>query len=177
MLSIIWMKASRRLLAPPPSGAKPVSSMEIADGPESFSRRSGRSTAELNFRFVRKKLLSMDFNPIPSTHMSPTGERPREQTRTLTSGRWNPNSAPATEASHRHLRSCRFHMKPRLSEAEPALPLRSPTGLQIEASDREASARRKAPQPEQQGAPPACSSSATTHGSIIGDSNDTLPSL
>lgn len=53
MLSIIWMKASRRLLDPPPSGARLVSSMEIADGPESFRRRSGRSTAELNFRFVR----------------------------------------------------------------------------------------------------------------------------
>lgn len=55
MLSIIWIKASRRLLAPPPSGARLVSSMETADGPESFRRRSGRSTAELNFRLVRNK--------------------------------------------------------------------------------------------------------------------------
>lgn len=56
MLSIIWIKASRRMLDPPPSGARLVSSMEIADGPESFRRRSGRSTTELNFSFMNNKL-------------------------------------------------------------------------------------------------------------------------
>lgn len=56
MLSIIWIKASRRLLAPPPSGARLVSSMEMADGPESFRRRSGRSTGELQLRFMNNNL-------------------------------------------------------------------------------------------------------------------------
>lgn len=46
MLSIIRMKASRRLLAPPPSGVRQVSSTASADGPQSFRSRNGASTAE-----------------------------------------------------------------------------------------------------------------------------------